>query len=138
MFASREGCLVSVLGVAWVCEYYPAWRAQGLSLIHATAAPRYRTAPGGRRPEPAAGESGVELSCGEGRETSSTSPGNQRPPRGWAGLTSLPPSRGYLKCHLLSHVADGIRPVNLIEPRIYQQKSSKQPDFTIPTPFSET
>ena len=110
----------------------PAWRAQGLSLIHATAAPRYRTAPGGRRPEPAAGESGVELR--EGRETT-TSPGNQRRPRGWAGLTSLPPSRGYLKCHLLSHVADGIRPVNLIEPRIYWLKPSKTAKFCYYSPF---
>ena len=106
-----------MLGVAWACEYYPAWRAQGLSPSHATAAPN-RPAPGGRRPEPAAGESGVE----------GGSPDNYlpwEPATGQGGADQPPSFWGYLKCHLLSHVADGIRPVNLIEPRIFLLKPSK-------------
>ena len=75
----------------------PAWRAQGLSLIHATAAPRYRTAPGGRRPEPAAGESGVELKCGKGdnylpwEPAAATGLGGADQPPSFQGLSQMSP-----------------------------------------------
>ena len=114
-----------------------AWRGFGDTSRLAGARSLTATLPPPRLTDPRRDGVPSRRKCGVELGKGATSPGNQ--PRGWAGLTiSPPPSRGYLKCHLLSHVADGIRPVNLIEPRIYQHKPSKQQDFTIPTRFWET